>query len=306
MPNTPQAPSSTLSEERLYGASPSGAERLDFHPALGSASGAINAVPPGVYEGLRTFDRRKFFGLKTHLERLEDSVRGFRLPLEYDEETFVAALDSAAKDATAAFDSEARVRIDVTAAPAEVLGTSSNVLIAMTPYRGLPETIVGDGAYVRTAPGLARPTPGVKTSDFIPLREAWINAHGDPDAYEHIMLNKDGALLEGTQSNFVLVKDGALYGAPSGILPGVTMRSVYALARELGLEVKLEFVAASDLGSFDEAFMTTSVRSVVPISRVDEFTYPNGGPVTRRLSEAYEALTADDAAEVGDRRSARY
>lgn len=306
MPNTPQAPSSALSEQRLYGASSAGAERLDFHPALGSASGAIDAVPAGVYEGLRTFERAKFFGLKTHLERLEDSVRGFRLPLKYDEESFVAALDAAAKDATAAFDSEARVRIDVTAAPAQVLGTDSNVLIAMTPFRGLPEPIIQNGAYVRTAPGLARPTPGVKTSDFIPLREAWINAHGDLDAYEHIMLNGDGALLEGTQSNFVLIKNGALYGAPSGILPGVTMRAVFALARELGIDVNLEFVAASDLGSFDEAFMTTSVRSVVPISRVDEVAYPNGGPITRRLSEAYEALTADDAVEVGHRRSARY
>ncbi len=306
MSNTPQVPGSQLSEQRLYGATPAGAERLEFHPALGSASGAINAVAPGVYEGLRTFERTKFFGLKTHLDRLEDSVRGFRLPIEYDEETFVAALDAAAADAPAAFDSEARVRIDVTAAPAHVLGTSSNVLIAMTPFRGLPTKIIEEGAHVHTAPGLARPYPGVKTSDFIPLREAWINAHGDPDAYEHIMLNPEGALLEGTQSNFVLVKDGALYGAPSGILPGVTMRAVYALAREMGIDVNLEFVPASELGSFDEAFMTTSVRSVVPISLVDEFQFPNGGPITRKLSDAYEALTMEDAIEIPGRRSAKY
>lgn len=300
-------PVSAVPEERLYSACPeNGARLLEFHPALKSASNAISQMPPGVYEGLRTFDRTKYFGLRTHLDRLKDSVDGFRTPLGYDEDALVAALHAAALDATAAFDSEARVRVDVCAAPATALGTESNILLAVTPYRGLPKDIEDNGAYLKTACGLTRPFPGVKTSDFIPLREAWITAHGDAAAYEHLMLNPDGALLEGTQSNVCYVKDGTVYASPSGILPGVTQRAVLALARENGIEVREEFVLFKDLKGFDESFMTTSVRSVVPISRIDEIRFAVPGPVTAKLSALYDALSASDAVIAPDNRSAKY
>lgn len=290
-----------LEEQRLYAAHPeTGAERLDLHPAFGSASNAISSVAPGVYEGLRTFESIKFFGLRTHLERLRDSVAGFRTPLAYDEEALVAALHAVAEDASAAFKAEARIRVDVCAAPATALGSASNLLFAATPYRGLPDHVIKAGAYLRTACGLARPFPGVKTSDFIPLREAWITAHGDPKAYEHLMLNPNGELLEGTQSNVCLVKNGAVYAAPSGILPGVTQRTVLALAEENGIEVRKEFVPFADLQGFDEAFMTTSVRSVVPVSRIDDVKFPAKGEVTSKLSDLYDAFSAGDAVVASD------
>ncbi len=300
-------PISALREQRLYALCPDhGAQLLEIHPALGSASGAISLMAPGVYEGLRTFERSKFFGLRAHLDRLKDSVDGFRVPLSYDEDALVAGLDVAARDATAAFDAETRVRVDVCAAPATTLGTESNVLFAMTPYRGLPEDVAKNGAYLRTAPGLARPFPGVKTSDFIPLREAWITAHGDADAYEHLMLNSEGQMLEGTQGSVCFVKGGAVYSAPSGVLPGVTLRTVLTLARENGVEVREEFSPLSDLDTFDEAFMTTSVRNVVPVSRVDEKRFASPGPVTAQLAKLYDDLSSADAVVAKDNRSARF
>lgn len=294
------------SEHRLYAATPEGARLLDLHPALGTASRAIDLVPPGVYEGLRTFGRTRYFGLRTHLERLERSIAGFGEPLEYDRAAFVRTLDAVAHDAARVLDCEARVRIDVAAGPATALGSESNVLIAVSPYRGLPAHVTERGAVLRTACGLSRPKPAVKTSNFIPLREAWIRAHGDVDAYEYVMVGPEGELLEGTQSNLVLVRDGAVVAPPSGVLPGVTMGAVLDLAAEDGIEVRREFVSFAGLDSCEEAFITTSVRSVVPVSRIDEKTFPNGGPLTRRLSRLYDALTAADAVPAPDHATARY
>lgn len=299
-------PTIETSEQRLYAATPEGARRLDLHPAIGSASRAIDLVPPGVYEGLRTFGGTGFFGLRSHLERLERSIAGFGAPLEYERESFVRTLDAVARDAAEAYDCEARIRIDVAAGPATALGSDSNILVAATPYRGLPDHVIADGAYLRTACGLARPDPAVKTSNFIPLREAWIQAHGDPSAYEHVMLGPEGELLEGTQSNLVLVRDGAVVAPPSGVLPGVTMGAVLDLAAENGIEVRREFVRFAELESCDETFITTSVRSVVPVSRIDDRTFPNGGPVTRRLAELYDALSESDAVPAPDHAGARY
>lgn len=301
-----------MREERLYGASEGGAKLLDLHPAFRGASHAINALAPGVYEGLRTFGKSRFFGLRSHVERLAGSLAAFEgapgsAPLAFDEDTFVGALEAAALDATEAFgDAEARIRIDVAAAPGTAFGCASNVLIAATPYRGLPEHVRANGARLRSAPDLRRPRPEVKTSDFIALREAWIEAHGDPEIYEYLMLSPEGHVLEGAQSNVVLVRDGALYVAPAGILPGVTLRAVCDLAEEAGIEVLREFVPLDDVGSFDEAFLTTSVRSVIPVTRIDGTDFVHRGPVTGALAAAYDALAEADAVVASRRAEARY
>jgi len=299
-------PNTSPREQLLFSGDAEGARVHAFPAAFGTASRALDVVTPGVYEGLRTFDRTRFFGLRTHLSRLRESAARFKTKLAYDEEALVRALEVAAREATGAFDAEARLRVDVTAETAVALGIQSNILIAASAYRGVPAHIREQGARVRTAPGLRRPHPGVKTSDFIPLREAWIRAHGDAEAYEHVMLSEDGMILEGTQSNVVLVRDGELHHAPGGVLPGVTVRAVIDLARAAGIAVRERFVSIEELSSFDEAFMTTSVRSVVPIQWIDEQQFEGPGPVTRRLSALYDELTASDAVEPSSRESARY
>jgi len=302
----PDMPNHDLRDQLLFSGGPEGAVELSFPAAFGSASRAIDAIPAGVYEGLRTFGGNRFFGLRTHLERLRESAAGFARPLQYDEQHLVRTLDSAARQAAAAFDGEARLRVDVTAEPATALGSDSCVLIAATPFRGVPEALRTQGAHLQLAPGLRRPDPAVKTSNFIPLREAWIQAHGDPDAYEFMMVSDEGMVLEGTQSNVVLVRDGALHHAPSGVLPGVTVRAVLDLARAAGLPVHERFVPVEELADYDEAFMTTSVRSVVPIRSIGEHRFLGAGPVTARVAALYDELTAADAVTVEERASARY
>ena len=65
----------------------------------------------------------------------------------------------------------------------------------------------------------------------------------------------------------------ALHHAPSGVLPGVTVRAVLDLARAAGLPVHERFVPVEELADYDEAFMTTSVRSVVPIRSIGEHRF---------------------------------
>lgn len=296
----------SAAEQLLFTGSANGAEVLEFPAAFGSASRALDVVSPGVYEGLRTFDRSRFFGLRTHLNRLRDSAARFKTPLTLDEEVLVRVLDSAARQATTAFDAEARLRLDIAAGPATALGSESRLLVAASAYRGTPADVRLRGARLRTAPGLRRPDPSVKTSDFIPLREAWISAHGDPDAYEHILLSTGGMILEGTQSNIVLVRGEELYHAPTGVLPGVTVRAVLDLARARGIVVHERFVPMEELPTFDEAFMTTSVRSVVPIRSIDNHSFLAPGPMTSRLGILYDELTATDAVEASERERSKY
>ena len=170
-------------------------------------------------------------------------------------------------------------------------------------------------------PGIERAlVVGVETDFLFPLHEQEQLAEcleqpgrevefvGLPSLQGHdsFLVDGEGRVLECTQSNLVLVKDGALHTPPSGILPGVTLRAVTDLAREDGIEVRETFTPLADVGSFDEAFMTTSVRSVVPVSRIDDVRFDIVGPVTRRLGELYDALAEGESVEPERFADARY
>ena len=77
------------------------------------------------------------------------------------------------------------------------------------------------------------------------------------------------------------------------MLWGTVGRHVLELARE-SWEVVERPVALKETLEADECFLTSSVRGVVPIVRIDEHVIGDGrvGPVTRHLMQRYrESLT---------------
>jgi len=72
----------------------------------------------------------------------------------------------------------------------------------------------------------------------------------------------------------------------------VTRGLVMRAAGELGLEAREVAVRATDLERLEEAFFTTSVRSVVPVVSIADIPLGDGRPGrnTRRLMEAYAGI----------------
>jgi len=111
-------------------------------------------------------------------------------------------------------------------------------------------------------------------------------------------VSPEGQLLEGVMSNFFAVRGGKLLTAPeSGVLPGVTRGIVLELARKLCLPHGEQPIQRDELASLQEAFFSTSVRSIVPIVSLDGTTVGAGvpGPVTLRLMEAYGGYCRSEA-----------
>ena len=107
--------------------------------------------------------------------------------------------------------------------------------------------------------------------------------------YEGILRSEEGRLLEGMSSNFYAVLNGALYTADEGVLAGITRRAVLEIAAEL-LPLRPEAPHQRDMPRFTEAFLTSSGRGVVPITRIDE-TDRAGTPADSpaRLQKRYDA-----------------
>ena len=92
-------------------------------------------------------------------------------------------------------------------------------------------------------------------------------------------------------------------GLSVGILDGITRTKVLELCRVAGLPAQeVEFLAPDELRAANEVFLTSAVRAVLPVTRVDDRTIGDGtpGPVTRRLMGLFQAA-AEAALGVGGR-----
>ena len=139
--------------------------------------------------------------------------------------------------------------------------------------------------------------PAIKSSNLLNNLLAW-RAGRSLGVYEPILLDADGNLTEGASSNLFLVREGTLLtpALEIGILRGITRDAVLDLARAHDLTAQEAVLPAPALAGADEAFLTSTLKGVLPIRRVDGWPVREGrpGPVTRRLAALYEELAQEE------------
>src|SRR5262245_56014848 len=144
--------------------------------------------------------------------------------------------------------------------------------------------------------------PGAKTGNYmnnlLALHEA--EAAGADDA---VLLNDAGDVTEGTTSNVYVVSGGRVVTPPldAGILKGTTRTRVLALCRAGGIAAEERRLAPDALVAADEVFLSSSVRGVIPVTRIDGRPVGSGrpGPVTTRVHRLFERAADDEAAGAG-------
>jgi len=149
----------------------------------------------------------------------------------------------------------------------------------------------GLSAHVASAPRNERAfTAGIKTTSYaesiFALREA--RAVGCDDA---IFIDTHGAVAEGAASNIFARLGDSLVTPPvgRGILPGITRAVVLSLAHELGIPYEERSFSISDLLRAGEVLLTSSLRGIAPVVRIDGYPIGAGTPgtYTRQLMTAY-------------------
>jgi 4-amino-4-deoxychorismate lyase len=128
--------------------------------------------------------------------------------------------------------------------------------------------------------------PGVKSTSYAVnmAAEAEAKRRGADDA---VFVDADGIVLEGPTTNVWWRRDRTLY-TPSlelGILAGVTRAAVIELAAEAAYEVAEGAYALRELAAAEEAFTSSSIREVMPVTELDDV--PIGrGPAADELQVA--------------------
>jgi branched-chain amino acid aminotransferase len=148
-------------------------------------------------------------------------------------------------------------------------------------------------------PARAKATGGYLNS-ALARREAMDNGYT-----EALLLTEDGHVSEGSAEHVFIVRDGQLISPPSTAdnLDGITRQSLITLAREdLGIPFVERPIGRTELYVADEAFLCGTGAEITPVRSVDRRMIGDGviGPVTRRLSEHFEAVVRGRVAERAD------
>ena len=245
-----------------------------------------------VFETLRTY-RRRAFALDEHLARLAWSASRVFIELPVTE----SVLREEAQRTLASVDNaESFIRIMVTRGRAESLGLDPSLagiptrVVIVGPLQTPPleayEKGVAVTCYRTQRLADATDAAGAKVGNYLVAVLAQ-RAAKLAGAAESLIVDAHGHVIEGANSNLFAILGGRLVTPPedAGILPGITRARVIEVARELGLPVELRPLTVDELMRAEEAFVSSTIREVLPVVTVDGSTVGSGqpGPWTRKL-----------------------
>ncbi|MEN9307714.1 MAG: branched-chain-amino-acid transaminase [Fibrobacterota bacterium] len=136
--------------------------------------------------------------------------------------------------------------------------------------------------------------PSIKATQYLPAVLARLEADAQ-GCYESLFLDGRGRILELSSATFFAVRFGQILTPPLrlGILAGVTRSAILRLAKGAKLPAAERILNGEDIKTFDEAFLTSAVRGVMPIVRIAGIPVGTGapGPVTRQIMELFREET---------------
>ncbi len=239
-------------------------------------------IPGGAYTTLRTFNGSRVLHLDDHLSRLEKTSSLVENPLCLERNLVRNAIWEAVKKAqriTGAEDFRIRFTLDLQDHPGDLY-------LALQPLVIPTDTDYQQGVPVITH-HMQRLLPKAKLTRFI-QRSGDVRRAMPSGVNETIMVNENGFILEGLSSNFFAVIDGELWTAEEGVLSGITRSLVLEGILTLGLTCHLKPARQEDIPRFQEAFITSSSRAVLPVNRIDGQALPSApGPITQKLMRFY-------------------
>ncbi len=253
----------------------------------------------GTVRGYRVFTacrtvRGKIFRIEDHLDRLYNSASGIRMkpPLERDALRELM-IDVVQQNTESGIHDD--LLIDVIFSGGLIGNTmrqSSNgayLYIAVQPLETPPDELYETGIALATFPHI-RICPDIKMLHYIGAILAHQTVVPMTNAYEVLFIDPSDqqTILEGsTFSVFFVNTRGEVLTPPldGKILDSITRRVVLEIIKEANINIFETPVLRNELTSLPEAFLVSTTRNVLPVTRIDNEVIGTGkpGPVTRSI-----------------------
>jgi branched-chain amino acid aminotransferase len=257
-----------------------------------------------IFETLRTYAGVPF-ELDEHLARLERSAERvlMRLP-----RGAVELRDDVLRVVELGGFRESFIRLMVTRGQASKLGLDPALAVQpLTVLIVLPLQEIAADKYERGISVITYRTQriadgtsaaGAKLGNYL-VSVLAIDAARVADSEEALLVDREDRVLEGTTSNVFGVHAGRLITPPEslGILAGITRARLLTLARQQNVPVEERVVSRDELIGMDEVFISSSLREVMPVIRVDGRSIGAGspGPVSLGLLRAFRDSVRRDS-----------
>ena len=257
----------------------------------------------GLFETLRAVDfHPQFLGL--HFQRLARSARILKLKLPLKQ----AALHEIVADLCRKSRlQDAVVRITLTRGRYHGgLGINPSItpslVITVMPVSGLERDLYDRGVAVAIS-GINKTAASgldsrIKSINY--LANIFAKAEADrKNCYEAILLGPRGEIAELSTASFFCVLGGIVVTPPidTGILPGITRQVLLREMRRARVPFAERAVFPRDIPRMSEAFLCSSVRGPVPITRIEGRKIGNGrvGPQFQKLRAVYQRACEVDS-----------
>ena len=207
--------------------------------------------------------RKKVFVLKAHLKRLRKGLRFFGFKIVYSDDQLKNIFDQLLKMNRLR---DARARISIWKEKGAV-----RLAMMVDGYKPPSKKKYRQGFKVAVSSiPLKKDKPSYLKSvrDYVHLRRM-LYAANRRGYDETILVNSQQEVREGSRSNIFLVKQGRLMtpALTSGALRGITRGLVILLAQKNKIPCQEKKVKLADLTSADEAFVTSSLLEIMPLTK---------------------------------------
>lgn len=266
----------------------------------------INILAPtaqfgaNVFEGIRCYwneEKQQLFAfrLQEHYDRLQDSIKLFRMQSNYTSVEFeqymldvvrandyredIAVRQTVFLDGFGSWSSEETVNMFIAPIPKArvIYNEGTGLKCKISTWRRISDTNLSPKAKVG--------------ANYINSRMAQLEAKecGYDSA---IFMNEDGKISEGPGSCLFIVKNGVLITPPlsADILDSITRKTLIELAKEeMQIEVIERCIDRTELYLADEVFLCGSAMEVMPVVNIDGYSIGQGyyGDYTKKLHDIY-------------------
>lgn len=238
-----------------------------------------------------------FFRIDDYLDRFMASIASLRLEISQTREDIKQILHEmvAASNLTSAYVSMVASRgTPIVAGTRDPRACNNHFYAWVVPFIWvIPPEIAKRGAHIQLANGTTRIPPQsldptVKNYHWGDMTNALLSALND--GYDAcVLLDHSGHVTEGPGFNVFAVIGDTIVTPKSGVLMGITRKTVLEICAELGLPHTIRDITADEFLQADEIFTATTAGGPVSVTRINQRILGNdaSGPVTNQIIDTY-------------------
>ncbi|MEJ2006413.1 MAG: aminotransferase class IV [Cyclobacteriaceae bacterium] len=241
----------------------------------------------GLFDFFRVHDGTCLY-LEHHIQRLFRGIDRLRLDINHDQEMIMTQVKELVAENH--IDGITGIRIVVTGgvSPDGFTPAKSNVIITQESFKLPPDPLFRDGTALMTH-AYKREIADVKSLNY--MMAVYLAPEMHRSGATEVLYHFEDRVSECTRSNVFCISKGKLYTPVSDVLAGITRGRILDLAAK-EMETVQEDFSPSFLMEADEVFISSTIKRIIPVVRINDIQIGAGvpGPLTRSLMKGLRDL----------------